>query len=196
MTFVNTPRKVLLFLSLIILSCALSKSKSVLKKSAVSAIEMNKDGLKKYLEIGLDVATFEDNQKKCWNYVWGDGFQNYQKFLTELWTTTIEKFIQNPSQEKLDLQSHLNSLINDNVKNEVKIDPTQNTVTCQTYLNSKRKQNLTPDVIKNGAMAAFNIILPARTAGPKLFVTSSITSHRDIVPNKDIFKVLNGNKQA
>lgn len=194
MTFVITPRKIILFLSLIILSCTLSNSKNVLKKNAALTNNYNQDSLKKYYEIGLDLSTFGEDQKKCWNYVWGAGYKNYKAFFEKFWTTNVEQFIKSPSQYTMDLNTHLHNLIDENIKNEVLIDEKSNPVTCQTYLNSKRKQNITPEEIKKGAMSAFNIIIPSKPAGSKLFVTSSITTHRDIVPNKDIFKVLNGNK--
>lgn len=195
MTFVNSPRKVLLFLSLIILSTALSKSKNVLKKSAALTKDYNQEGLKKYFELGLDTANFGDDQKKCWNFVWGAGYKNYKSYLEKFWATTIEQFIKSPSQEKLDLNTHLNSFVDSNLVS-VLIDETKEPIDCKAILNSKRKQNLSAEDIKKGAMAAFNIILPSKAPGPKLFVTSSVTTHRDIVANKDIFKVLNGNKQA
>jgi len=194
MTFVNSPKRILLILSLIILSIALSKAKNILKKNAALTKDYNQEGLKKYYEIGLDVSTFGDIQKKCWNFVWGVGYKNYKAFLEKFWATSIEEFIKSPSQMNLDLNSHLNTFINDNIKNEVLIDEKQNPVTCATSLNSKRKGNLTAEGTKKGAMAAFNMIFPSKPAGIKLFITSSVTTHRDIVPNKDIFKVLNGKK--
>lgn len=195
MTFVNSqPKKVLLFLSLIILSLTLSKAKNILKKNTSQTKDYNQEGLKKYYEMGLDIANFGDDQKKCWNFVWGAGYPTYKVDQEKFWATSIEPFIKSPSQEKLDLNTHLNTFINDKIGNNVLIDPTQNGVTCATYLNSKRKGNLSAEDIKKGAMAAFNIISPSKPPGPKLFVTSSVTTHRDIVANKDIFKVLNGNK--
>jgi len=195
MTFVKTPRKVLLFLSLIVLSFSLTESKNVLKKNGVSSKDYNQDGLKKYFEFGFDIANFGEDQKNCWKFIWGAGYNNYKKFLESLWASSIEPFIKSPSQEKLDLNNHLDNFINKEIRNEVLIDSTKNPVTCQSFLNSKRRQNLIDKDIKEHAMKAFNIVLPSKTASPKLFVTSAVSSHRDIVPNKDIYKVLNGNKQ-
>jgi len=191
MTFIKSPKKALLLICLITLSFALSKAKTIVKKAGSSTKDYNQDALKKYFEIGLNVKAFGADETKCWDFVWGKGYRSYDKFFKSFWETVIEPFKKATSTVKLDIDANMVTLIDNTIKNEVKIDETQNPVACQTFLNSKRIQGIAADEVKTKALAALNIIQPGPPEKPKLFVTSAVSSHRDIVPNKNIFKVLN-----
>ena len=196
MTFINSTKKVLLLLGLIILSINISIAKKLSSNSSSKTKEFKIDELKKYYEMALDMPKLGDPEKRCWEFIFGAGLKDYKSYFENIWTTIIEPFKNSPSTVNLDLYSNFSKLT-EKVDNNVVIDPTKGTETCKTYLESKRKTTLTPEDIKKGAMIAFNIVVPAKLPGPTLFVTSAVSTHRDSkLRNPDVFKILNGNKSG
>jgi len=201
MTFGISFKRILLLSSLFIFMVQVSCSKvKLLKNSATiqaSTKDFDKEKLKKYYELGLNLPLKEDDQIKCWDFTWEKG--GWPKLITAFqtfWQTQIEPFIKTPT-AGLDLNKHLGDLINNILGSSVQVEEGKNAMNCSQALNKALKTEIKLDIVKKEAMNLFGIVEPAKPKPSAGFITSSVTTFRnEKFVNPGIFKLLNGKRPS
>jgi len=193
MSFIRKTLKAY-FLTIILIICCFQSSLNIKIKSELKENNDYYQKMKKFFEIGLDKTKLnQPNPKKCWDYIWASGVEqdmSLKATVKQIKDGDIKTFLSKPNSTKIDVVKDLKSFIS-SLSSTTRVGG--DTIDCKTDL-----QNIVISVTKTmsslvNKMKEIFDVSPS-PSGPKSFVTSSASVHRDLsIRNPDLFKILNAN---